>query len=204
MPVTFTKVDGKRYFVAIERGYGPPLLVPRSAPGYDDLMPHDLAYYLVEEHAGIELGVFGQVAYGDGMLSEANELVDSYLRALSTADADLAVSLFVDGGLVHSPLYGTVVASDFYPALFADTSQANVTLKCVMNGIDTGSLATVSFWFHFDWRLPAGAAAPFDVVDVARLHTDGKIKDLHIIYDTVDVRPAFEAEVQRPSWRRTS
>jgi hypothetical protein len=39
----------------------------------------------------------------DGM--SADELVATYLRALSTADADLAVSLFTDDALVHSPLY---------------------------------------------------------------------------------------------------
>jgi len=36
---------------------------------------------------------------------------------------------------------------------------------------------------------------------VATLAPDGKIQELHIIYDTVDVRPAFEAEVGRTSWR---
>jgi len=73
----------------------------------------------------------------------------------------------------------------------------------VMSGEDQNGSTTVSFWFHFDWRLPSGAAAPFDVVDVATLTSDGKIKDLHIIYDTVDVRPAFEADVGRSSWRRS-
>jgi hypothetical protein len=63
MLVTFTKVDAKRYLVAIEREHGPPL-VPRFAPGYDDLMPHDLAHFLVEEQFEIELGVFGQLAAG--------------------------------------------------------------------------------------------------------------------------------------------
>jgi hypothetical protein len=78
-----------------------------------------------------------------------------------------------------------------------------VTLKSVMSGRDQIGATTVSFWFHFDWRLPSGAAVPFDVVDVATLATDGKIKDLNIIYDTVDVRPAFEADVGFPSWRRS-
>jgi hypothetical protein len=41
-------------------------LVPRSGPGYDDLMPHDLAHYLVEEYFDIELGVWGQLAAGGG------------------------------------------------------------------------------------------------------------------------------------------
>jgi hypothetical protein len=133
--------------------------------------------------------------------TRADDLVDVYLRALSTADSGLAVSLFTDEGIVHSPLYGALPARDFYPALFADTSQANLTLRSVMSGRDQTGRPTVSFWFHFDWRLPSGAAAPFDVVDVATLAPDGKIKELHIIYDTVDVRPAFEAELGRSSWR---
>lgn len=131
----------------------------------------------------------------------ADELVTTYLRALSAADAGLAISLFAADGVVLSPLYGPRPAQDFYPALFADTSQANLTLKSVMSGKDRDGQTTVSFWFHFDWRLPSGAAAPFDVVDVATLRSDGKITELHIIYDTVDVRPAFEAEIGQLSWR---
>jgi len=65
MQVTFTKAGPKRYTVAIEREHGP-ALVPRFAPGYDDLMPHDLAHYLVEEYFEIELGVWGQLASGGG------------------------------------------------------------------------------------------------------------------------------------------
>ena len=65
MKVSFTKTDAKRYSVTIEREHGP-ALVPRFAPGYDELMPHDVAHYLVEEHFGIELGVWGQLAAGGG------------------------------------------------------------------------------------------------------------------------------------------
>src|SRR5262249_2373234 len=71
MEVTFTKVDNKRYTVAIMREHGPALL-PRSGPGYDDLMPHDLAHYVVEEYFEIELGVWGQLAAGGcGILTPA-------------------------------------------------------------------------------------------------------------------------------------
>jgi SnoaL-like domain len=134
--------------------------------------------------------------------TSADDLVTTYIRALTTADAGLAVSLFADDGIVNSPLYGPRPARDFYPTLFADTSQANLTLKSVMSGQDQASHTTVSFWFHFDWRLPSGTSAPFDVVDVATLGSDGKIRELHIFYDTVDIRPAFEVEVGHPSWRR--
>jgi hypothetical protein len=71
-----------------------------------------------------------------------------------------------------------------------------------MTGTNAAGSRTVSFWFHFDWRLPSGAAAPFDVVDIATLGSDGRIESLHIIYDAVDVRPAFEAEVGRRSSRK--
>jgi hypothetical protein len=65
MRVTFTQAGGRRYTVTIERDHGP-RLVPRSAPGYDDHLPHDIAHYLIEETFGIELGVFGQLAAGGG------------------------------------------------------------------------------------------------------------------------------------------
>lgn len=65
MQVMFTKVGDRRYAIAVDRDHGPALL-PRSGPGYDDLMPHDLAHYVVEEHYGIALGVWGQLAAGGG------------------------------------------------------------------------------------------------------------------------------------------
>jgi hypothetical protein len=48
--------------------------------------------------------------------------------------------------------------------------------------------------------LPSGEAAPFDVVDVAELDEDGLVTSLSIVYDTVDVRPAFE-RATGSSWR---
>lgn len=45
--------------------------------------------------------------------------------------------------------------------------------------------------------LPDGTAAPFDVVDLAELDDDGRVRSIRIVYDTVDVRPAFEAATGR-------
>ena len=42
MRVTFTKLAGRRYLVAIDREHGPPLQ-PRHGPGYDEQLPHDIA-----------------------------------------------------------------------------------------------------------------------------------------------------------------
>ncbi|WP_249998573.1 nuclear transport factor 2 family protein [Actinoplanes sp. M2I2] len=132
---------------------------------------------------------------------DSAELVDTYLRALETGDVGLAVGLFAPDNVVQSPLYGPLPAELFYPRLFADTGSAVLTLRSVMRGADRNGAAVVSFWFHFDWRLPDGTPAPFEVVDVAELDEDGRIVRLSLIYDTVDVRPAFEKATGRRSWR---
>ncbi|MGW2375404.1 MULTISPECIES: nuclear transport factor 2 family protein [Kitasatospora] len=133
----------------------------------------------------------------------AAELVSAYLSALERADAEAVLELFAPGAMVHSPLYGPRPATEFYPELFADTSRASLTLLGVAEGQTQQGAALISFWFHFDWRLPSGAAAPFDVVDLAELAEDGRIATLRIVYDTVDVRPAFERETGS-SWRATT
>jgi hypothetical protein len=131
----------------------------------------------------------------------AHPIVAAYLAAIEAADQDAMLALFADGALVHSPLYGTVPAAAFYPTLFADTGSARVTLLGTMRGTSTTGAALLSFWFHFDWTLPNGTSAPFDVVDIAELDADGLIASIRIVYDTVDVRPAFEADTGKPSVR---
>jgi hypothetical protein len=133
--------------------------------------------------------------------STDHPIVAAYLRAVEDGDVDAMLALFADGAIVHSPLYGTRPATEFYPALFADTSSAALTLLGTMRGTSSDGQALLSFLFHFDWVLPGGTAAPFDVVDVAELDDDGLISRLRIIYDTVDVRPAFEADTGKASSR---
>jgi ketosteroid isomerase-like protein len=128
------------------------------------------------------------------------QLADAYLDALARADLAAMLALFSENALVHSPLYGPAPASQFYPALFGDTAQALLTLLGVTHGAKAGGGPLVSIWFHFDWRLPSGRRAPFDVVDVLELAPDGRIAALHIVYDTADVRPAFEDDTGQLSW----
>ncbi|MBM7412923.1 steroid delta-isomerase [Clavibacter michiganensis] len=126
-------------------------------------------------------------------------LVTRYLQALEDADPAAAISLFAPGGVVHSPLYGTLPATDFYPALFADTSASRLTLRRVMRADDEGT-PTVAFWFDFAWVLANGDPAPFTVVDVAELDDEGRIAQLHIVYDTAPIRAAFDRQrASRPT-----
>jgi hypothetical protein len=129
------------------------------------------------------------------------QLADAYLAALETADEAGVLALFAGNAIVHSPLYGPVPAAEFYPALFRDTTRASLTLHGVTSGISPAGAPLVGLWFHFAWRLGDGRDAPFDVVDMLELGSDGLILSLHIIYDTVGVRPAFEASTGHPSWR---
>jgi len=119
-----------------------------------------------------------------------DRLVASYLRALEDGAAADVIALFADDGVVESPLYGILPASEFYPALFADTASSTLTLRSTMTG-DMNGLPVVSFWFDFDWTLANGEPAPFTVVDVAELNNDGLITRLHIVYDTAPLREAF-------------
>jgi hypothetical protein len=121
------------------------------------------------------------------------KVVDEYLRAVEGRDIARLLPLFADVALVHSPVYGTVPATVFYPRLFADTRAATLTLRATLGGP-----GLVAFWFDFDWTLADGTPAPFEVVDIAELDGAGRIRALHIIYDTVRVRPAFEAAIETP------
>jgi ketosteroid isomerase-like protein len=131
----------------------------------------------------------------------AQRLADAYLKALGSADLRATIGLFSDGALVHSPLYGPMAAADFFAALFSDTAEARLTLRGVTHGAKADGTALVSVWFHFDWRLPSGRKAPFEVIDMMELADDGRIASLHIVYDTAQVRPAFEQETGKQSWR---
>ncbi len=128
-------------------------------------------------------------------------IVAAYLRALAESDLAGMLGLFTADAVVHSPLYGSLPASEFYPQLFADTGSAKLTLLGTMRGTSVEGRALLSFLFHFDWVLPNGTAAPFDVVDIAEIDDDGLINSIRVIYDTIDVRPAFEADTGRTSRR---
>lgn len=125
----------------------------------------------------------------------ARPLAAAYLTALGEGDLDGVLALFRPGAVVHSPLYGPVPAAEFYPRLLADTGRSDLSLRGVAEGDHH-----VSIWFRFDWTLPSGADAGFDCVDIMELDEEKRVTALHIFYDTVSTRPAFERETGG-SWR---
>lgn len=129
-------------------------------------------------------------AHENGMQTDVDRIVHEYLASLEAADADRVIALFAPDGIVESPLYGTMPATEFYPALFADTANSRLTLRTTMTGSNEGR-TVVSFWFDFDWTLSTGEPAPFTVADVAELDGHGLIERLHIVYDTFPIRDAF-------------
>lgn len=59
----FRKTGERRYGVLIEReGFSD--LEMNPAPGFDELMPHDLLHFLVEQELNLKNGIYGQLANG--------------------------------------------------------------------------------------------------------------------------------------------
>lgn len=54
--VRFTKLDGRRYLVKVDRELGPQL-AERQGPGYDDHLPHEAVHFIVEAEAGLTRGI---------------------------------------------------------------------------------------------------------------------------------------------------
>jgi hypothetical protein len=64
MKVEFHKIAKRRYAVKILRENSP-VLEMNPAPGFDDLMPHDMCHFIVEQILNIENAIFAQLA-GNG------------------------------------------------------------------------------------------------------------------------------------------
>jgi steroid delta-isomerase len=139
------------------------------------------------------LDVLARPSCLNGSVVDVDDLAERYLGALGRADLASVLALFAPGGVVVSPLYGTLPATEFYPVLFADTAESRLALRATMRGERDGR-TLVSLWFDFDWTLASGEPAPFSVVDVLELDDDGRIERLTIVYDTAPIRDAFDRQ----------
>jgi hypothetical protein len=61
MQIEFRKTGTRRYAVKILRD-GLPALEMNPAPGFDEMMPHDLCHLIVEQVLEIKNAIFGQIA----------------------------------------------------------------------------------------------------------------------------------------------
>jgi ketosteroid isomerase-like protein len=114
-----------------------------------------------------------------------------YLAALDAGSAEEVLACFTPDGEVGSPLYGTLPAARFYPALFADSAPSRTVLRRIY--VDPDDPREVALAFHYDWTLGDGTAAPFDVVDLVTLTDDHeRIARLTICYDTAPLRASWE------------
>jgi hypothetical protein len=68
MEVIFQRTGRRRYRVEVRRPELPAVEM-NPAPGYDDLVPHDMMHLVVESQLGLERGIFGQLAAGGGTFS---------------------------------------------------------------------------------------------------------------------------------------
>ena len=61
MLVTFTRTGERRYRIDVE-GVVRSFMEP--AAGYDELLPHDIAHFIVEKYLGLQGAVYGRLAAG--------------------------------------------------------------------------------------------------------------------------------------------
>lgn len=125
---------------------------------------------------------------------DALELATEYIAAIEAGDADRVLALFSADAVVHSPLYGSSPAAEFFPKMLGDTARAELGLLGAANGSTPDGTPLAIWFFRFDWTLASGGdVIGADMVDIAQLDDEGRIADLTIVYDTHDARPVFRS-----------
>jgi ketosteroid isomerase-like protein len=117
--------------------------------------------------------------------SEHIEIVKNYIDLLEKGDIRDVISLFSKSGVVYSPIYGKKSAEKFYNDLAEDTTESKLTIKGIFEEPDSNRVA---LYFNYKWTLKNDEKVNFDVVDIIVFDDEGKISELHIIYDTVQSR----------------
>ena len=118
------------------------------------------------------------------------KLCKEYLQALNEGNLNNVLNLFTSDGVVVSPLYGEMSATQFYTDLFKDTNQSDTMLR----NIFTTSMdeTSVALHFQYKWTLKNEKIVEFECVDVFEITEDKtQFKKLKIIYDTAPLREDF-------------
>ena len=113
------------------------------------------------------------------------DVAKKYLELLESGNVEGVIGLFNENGIVESPIYGIKKAVDFYRDLKNDTSNSELHLNRIFEQIDSDNLA---IHFTYGWTLKNNQKVEFEVVDIIDFDSQNKIKNLKIIYDTVNSR----------------
>lgn len=110
------------------------------------------------------------------------EVAEKYIEFLENGKIPELINLFTENGVVHSPIYGLMLAKDFYPKLNDDTNNSELKLDTIFEDEQSNKIA---LYFKYIWTLKSDKVVEFDVVDIIEFNAENKITDLKIIYDTV-------------------
>jgi hypothetical protein len=168
--VTFRKTHRRGYAVDISREHHEDLTM-NPAPGYDDLLPHDLVHLLVELHWHLSDGIFGGVAAGGNAgtfrLADARPTAETTRErrrkarrvGRSIGGADMARSEHL-AGVVHARWnahqHGTALP-DWYAGAVAASEATEAELEAVLVKAEALSerwrRVQVGEAMSVDWRL---------------------------------------------------
>ena len=118
-------------------------------------------------------------------------IIEQYLDSLESGNAEKMTRLFSDDAIIHSPLYGNVLAKVFFKRLFSDTHRSEITLLNLFNSLDKPDLYAAQF--RYTWILKSGALTSFECMDIFQFNERDKITEMTIIYDTYQIRDEFSA-----------
>jgi hypothetical protein len=110
------------------------------------------------------------------------EIAKKYIDYLEQGKTEYITELFSKSGKVTSPIYGTMIARDFYKELNNDTLNSKLELKGIFEEENSN---TIALYFNYNWVLKNKKNVKFDVVDIVEFNSKNEIIHLHIIYDTV-------------------
>ena len=105
-----------------------------------------------------------------------------YLDHLAAGKLSELLTLFAPGAIVHSPLYGSRLAPEFYKDLLAATTSSELEWRATYLNPDDPLGAALEFTYR--WTLATGEVRSFQCVDLLRFDEAMHITQLTIIYDT--------------------
>jgi hypothetical protein len=126
-----------------------------------------------------------------------NRLVLRYLRELEAHNVEGVLALFRPDAVVHSPMYGSVPARQFFTEFLSDSAKVEVVLLGILGRGETPSGGTTTgYWARFSSTFTTGARHDFELVAIMEL-SEEKISAFHIVMDTALIRANFEKDTGR-------